>query len=477
MSVKVKTKNKIVQDQRLTLDAIHLKQIKKFQMLQKSIPQKRKEISKLEEQIKKLQKDADAKKDDFFEHFELMDQKRILDLKIQSIEKEIKDIESNRLEEDYLLDVGHIMTQYYINRDNHQSQSDSSSSNITPIKKINKKNKDVFSLFDNYKNNQSENELLMINENDEINDINTNQNANQQQNQFIEVNNHNNSQSQNQTQNRTQYDSKDINIDIDKETENMNYLMDKYFRREKMSKLDIYNHVMSKLDDDFVPEDIHETSENDECPFCETDRELYQNEGKLVCPKCFYVDFILIDSDKPSYRDTPKEMTNFAYKRRNHFIEVLSQYQGRETTEIPEEVYVEILQELKKNRITKVSDLTNVKLRSILKKIEQNRYYEHIPFIIYQLTGLKPPTITSKVRKRLIEMFNDIQIPFAKYCPTERRNFLSYSYILYKFFELLELDEHLPYLNLLKSRDKLHQQDVIWEKICEDLRWEYIPSV
>jgi hypothetical protein len=170
-------------------------------------------------------------------------------------------------------------------------------------------------------------------------------------------------------------------------------------------------------------------------------------------------------------------MTNFAYKRRNHFIEVLSQYQGRETTEIPEEVYLEILRELKKNRITKVSDLTNVKLRSILKKIEQNRYYEHIPFIIYQLTGLKPPPITSKVRKRLIEMFNDIQIPFAKYCPTERRNFLSYSYILYKFFELLELDEHLPYLNLLKSRDKLHQQDVIWEKICEDLRWEYIPSV
>ena len=234
---------------------------------------------------------------------------------------------------------------------------------------------------------------------------------------------------------------------------------------------------MAKVEDDFVPEDTNENFENDECPFCETDRELYQNEGKLVCPKCFYVDFILIDSDKPSYRDTPKEMTNFAYKRRNHFIEVLSQYQGRETTEIPEDVYVEILQELKKNRITKVSDLTNVKLRTILKKIEQNRYYEHIPFIIYQLTGLKPPPITSKVRKRLIEMFNDIQIPFAKYCPTERRNFLSYSYILYKFFELLELDEHLPYLNLLKSRDKLHQQDVIWEKICEDLRWEYIASV
>jgi hypothetical protein len=439
MSVKVKTKNKIVQDQRLTLDAIHLKQIKKFQTMQKSIPQKRKEISKLEDQIKKIQKEADMRKSDFFEHFELMDQRRILEMKIQSIEKEIKDIESNRMEEEYLLDVGHIMTQYYINRDNHQSDGVSNNPNIPQIKKPNKKNKDVFDLFENYKNNETQNQDNMDNM----------QNINQE--------------NQNQNQPQTQFQS---------ESE-----MDKFFRRERMSKLDIYNHVMKKVDEEFVPEDLFETSENDECPFCETDRELYQNEGKLVCPKCFYVDFILIDSDKPSYRDTPKEMTNFAYKRRNHFIEVLSQYQGRETTEIPEEVYLEILRELKKNRITKVSDLTNVKLRSILKKIEQNRYYEHIPFIIYQLTGLKPPPITSKVRKRLIEMFNDIQIPFAKYCPTERRNFLSYSYILYKFFELLELDEHLPYLNLLKSRDKLHQQDVIWEKICEDLRWEYIPSV
>ena len=53
MTVKVKTKNKIQQDQRLTLDAIHLKQLKKFQALHKSIPQKKKEICKLEEQIKK----------------------------------------------------------------------------------------------------------------------------------------------------------------------------------------------------------------------------------------------------------------------------------------------------------------------------------------------------------------------------------------------------------------------------------------
>ena len=93
MTVKVKTKNKIPQDQRLTLDAIHLKQIKKFQSLQKSIPLKKKEIIKIEEQIKKLQKEADSKKDDFALYFELMDQRRLLEINIQNIEKEITEIE------------------------------------------------------------------------------------------------------------------------------------------------------------------------------------------------------------------------------------------------------------------------------------------------------------------------------------------------------------------------------------------------
>ena len=57
------------------------------------------------------------------------------------------------------------------------------------------------------------------------------------------------------------------------------------------------------------------------------------------------------------------------------------------------------------------------------------------------------------------------------------KNFLSYSYVLHKFCELLEFDNLLEYFPLLKSREKLHQQDLIWEKICKDLNWEFIPSL
>ena len=74
-------------------------------------------------------------------------------------------------------------------------------------------------------------------------------------------------------------------------------------------------------------------------------------------------------------------------------------------------------------------------------------------------------------------MFKEIQEPFMKVCPKNRKNFLSYSYVLHKFVELLELDQYKSCFPLLKSREKLHQQDKIWKDICKILKWEYIRSI
>jgi hypothetical protein len=93
------------------------------------------------------------------------------------------------------------------------------------------------------------------------------------------------------------------------------------------------------------------------------------------------------------------------------------------------------------------------------------------------LNGNPPPTITPEIEDKIRAMFQEIQAPFLLYCPNDRTNFLSYSYILYKFFELLELDEYKVYFPLLKSRDRLIAHDQIWKKICDYLKWEFIQSV
>ena len=148
----------------------------------------------------------------------------------------------------------------------------------------------------------------------------------------------------------------------------------------------------------------------------------------------------------------------------------------KESTEIPEEIYQEIRHELYKQRFYDLKKLDLYIIKNVLKKLNLSPYYEHSSYIISKLTGLPPPTLSREDEDKLRQMFDKIQIPFERHCPPDRINFLSYSYILHKFCELLELDDFIKYFPLLKSREKLRIQDKIWKNICKDLRWQFIPS-
>jgi len=213
------------------------------------------------------------------------------------------------------------------------------------------------------------------------------------------------------------------------------------------------------------------------CERCNNEMIMCLNEANLTCSKCGHQEFILVDSDKPSYKDPPREISYYAYKKINHFNEWLAQFQAKESTEIPNEIYDAILLQLKKEQITNMGTLKPTKLREILRRMKCSKYYEHIPHIINRLNGQNAPFMSRENEEKLRHMFREIQPSFKKHCPKGRRNFLSYGYVLYKFCELLEMDDYLACFPLLKNRDKLYLQDKTWEKICQDMRWGYIPTV
>ena len=213
------------------------------------------------------------------------------------------------------------------------------------------------------------------------------------------------------------------------------------------------------------------------CDKCEKEMSFSINEALFFCDTCGYQEFVLIDSDKPSYKDPPREVTYYAYKRINHFNEWLAQFQAKESTEIPEEVFEAIIEEMKKERIANTETVKPAKIREILKKLKHTNFYEHVPYILNRLNGKNAPIMSREIEEKLRYMFKEIQSSFVKHCPKNRSNFLSYSYVLYKFCELLELDDYLQCFPLLKNRDKLYNQDKIWEKICADLGWQYLRSI
>jgi len=205
------------------------------------------------------------------------------------------------------------------------------------------------------------------------------------------------------------------------------------------------------------------------CLECKIEKILNLVESSYICPLCGDMEMIIMDEDVQIKDYSP-------YKRLNRFREWLNAFQAKQSPEIDEKVFKEIIEELNKRRITDLTLLNRDKMRGILKKLKFNHLYEHTHYIINKLSGLPPPKITRDMEKMFVRMFLMIQEPWCKYKPVDRKNFLSYGYVLHKFCELLELDHLLDCFPLHKQLDILMDNDGMWKKICTDLHWDFISS-
>lgn len=247
-------------------------------------------------------------------------------------------------------------------------------------------------------------------------------------------------------------------------------------------KTELYNQYIYK----FNPElkEIHiNKNEKMVCQRCNSDSYYYdQKLSSEICTKCGLITHTILSDDINGqvYTENIEQVTVFNYKRNNHFQECLNQLQAKENTTIPPIIIQKLAAEFKKYNITNPKLFTPELVKVYLRKLEYNKYYEHIPTIINEFCGLPAPKLTPELEKQLKIMFDETQIPFEKYkliiCPT-RKNYLNYNYTFYKMFQLLGKDEFLNCFSLLKSREKLYEHDLVWKGICNDLRWQFIPSI
>ncbi len=267
-------------------------------------------------------------------------------------------------------------------------------------------------------------------------------------------------------------------------TNNKSKLVNKFFKIKEdnapcvLSQKDNNNIVLqylSNVSDEFL--DVNNfVYPTDVCQVCHKGELIpLEEDGILICNMCSRSIPYLIENEKPSYKEPPKEVCFYAYKRINHFKEILAQFQGKETTQIPEDVIENIKLQIKKERVD-IAQITNVKTKEILKKLGYNKYYEHIPFIKDKL-GIKPPIMSPELEETLCNLFIELQSPYSKYCPDDRVNFLNYYYTAYKLCELLGEDKYLEHFPMLKDPEKRMEQDIIWKKICAELDWEFIPTI
>ena len=257
---------------------------------------------------------------------------------------------------------------------------------------------------------------------------------------------------------------------IKTENENENEVKITDFSREN-----IIQKYMCNIDETFLDMNLY-IYQADVCQFCHKGELIVvEDDGIMLCNVCFKNVPFLIENEKQSYKEPPKEVCFYAYKKINHFKEILAQFQGKETTQITEEIIMNIKQQLKKERIG-IDKLTHEKTKEILKKLGYNKYYEHISFIKNKL-GISPITMSSELEETLCNLFNELQTAFCKNVPDDRVNFLNYYYVLYKLCELINEKSYLEFIPLLKDKQKLIEQDFIWKDMCKTLDWAFYATV
>lgn len=462
MAFRKKNKNRALSNIKQTIDSLHKEKLDLFKFNQHNLLSLKTELTNLKKKKDKYiidNPDTSGIPNLLVEHTI-----REYENKIENISNQIEKISNKEEEKTYLLQTGKIINKYYKLLDNEKELSELKSTldfengnilsmldmpiNTEQIEKSKpKKKKDVLDWFKTetpstgiYQNLEDTNKEIIMMEKIKEDVENT------------------------------------LSNEELKKVDRIQYLM-KNKKDKKLNKQKIYDDYMKITCENYITSKEDETDLFDTCFQCYNEMVLNHNTGMLNCNSCGMTEKIIVDSDKQSHKEPPKEMTSFSYKRINHLNEILSQFQAKETTEIPEEIYNKILIELKKERIENMALLTKEKLREILKKINETDYYDHIPYIINQLNGLPPPSISPEVENIIRGLFLQLQHPFNLFCPEDRKNFLTYGYTLYKIFELLELDEYLCNFNFLKDRKKLYEQEQIWKKICNELKWEFIPSI
>ena len=218
--------------------------------------------------------------------------------------------------------------------------------------------------------------------------------------------------------------------------------------------------------------------QTDTCLVCNQGELIPQEEeGILICNNVECGKFLLhiVDNQKPVNKEMPNEVSYTAYIRLNHFKEILSQFQAKETTKIPDEVIDAVRKRIQKER-KNISEINYKEMRNILSILGYNKYFEHIQYINSML-GIQPPVMDDELIETLCVLFIEIQQPWALFCPITRTNFFNYTYILCQLCILLDQRQYLPYIPMMKDRIKQLEQDMIWKKVCDYLDWEYFPTV
>ena len=276
-------------NENITIDAKHNDMVKHFKDLQKSIPILKNDLKNLINKYKTL--DTKDKSE-----FEVIMEKNDLRDKINELKENINCIVEKEEENKYFLEVGVLLHNYYETMENS-------------------KNDDVENDFEKNLLNTEEYDEELTSDDDEL-EIDNESEISEKKPVYKSVLNF-----FNERETKNFEDDKDKVKEPEKDNGYTSMKISDFVKEETViKKKNILDEYLKKIDPNYITK-IKIDNNICKCPSCKTEMTIYPSDGIQICENCGLQENILIESDKPSFKDPPMEVSYFSYKRINHYNE------------------------------------------------------------------------------------------------------------------------------------------------------------
>jgi hypothetical protein len=240
---------------------------------------------------------------------------------------------------------------------------------------------------------------------------------------------------------------------------------------------------------------------------CGNKTEFIRDEDRAVCAICSTEQSLISNTSSFSDVGRVNMASKYTYNRKVHFRDCIIQYQGKQKTHIPEEIYTILEMKLveKKlisgssttfsDRTKKYEKVTRVMVLDILKELESKdikKFYDDIVLIHHTLTG-QPCDNIEYLEDSLLDDFDKLTETYDNLytnkeesdgeCSkkstktSKRKNFINAQFVLY---QLLKKHGHpcneMDFLTL-KTSERKRFHHTICKELFSILGWKYSYSI
>ena len=256
--------------------------------------------------------------------------------------------------------------------------------------------------------------------------------------------------------------------------------------KEKKAIVTPFLNIAQKYVDIEIP--AKEKSTRISCPNCSNKKDFDVLDNDIhVCVQCYAQQYVSRHRAS-SYHDIDRVniSSKYMYDRKVHFRDCINQYQGKQNSTVPQEVYDALETEFARHHLLpdncenmpreeKFCKITKEHILMFLRELEYTKHYENLHLIHYNLTGIKPDDI-SHLEDQLLDDFDALTELYDKHFKhNSRKNFINTQYVLYQLLTRHKHQCKMQDFTILKTIDRKAFHDDVARVLFNSLGWNFKP--